>query len=111
MVVILEEIKRYTKLNNVIFGCQCIKILIIILNRVFHVHNLILVSKKTPSKLKPINPPDGVWQLVSMDFHGPITPTSQRGNKYIISLTDILSKFVATKAVRDNTAQTTVRFL
>ena len=46
-----------------------------------------------------------------MDFHGPITPISQRGNKYIISLTDILSKFVVTKVVRDNTAQTAVRFL
>jgi hypothetical protein len=67
--------------------------------------------QKTPGTLQPITPPDGVWQLVSMDFHGPITPTSQRGNKYIISLTDILSKFVVTKAVRDNTAQTTVRFL
>ncbi|CAF4366153.1 unnamed protein product [Rotaria socialis] len=44
-----------------------------------------LPIKKTPSKLKPINPPDGVWQLVSMDFHGPITPTSQRE--------DIISKF------------------
>jgi hypothetical protein len=67
--------------------------------------------KKTPGTLRPIKPPDGVWQLVSMDFHGPITPTSQRGNKYIISLTDVLSKFVVTKAVRDNTAQTAVRFL
>ncbi|CAF3648320.1 unnamed protein product [Rotaria sordida] len=47
----------------------------------------------------------------AMDFHGPITPTSQRGNKYIISLTDVLSKFVITKAVHDNTAQTAVRFL
>ena len=67
--------------------------------------------QKTPGLLRPIKPPEGVWQLVSMDFHGPITPTSQRGNKYIISLTDVLSKFVVTKAVRDNTAQTTVRFL
>jgi hypothetical protein len=67
--------------------------------------------QKTPGALKPIKPPEGVWQLVSMDFHGPITPTSQRGNKYIISLTDVLSKFVVTKAVRDNTAQTAVRFL
>ncbi|CAM4953207.1 unnamed protein product [Rotaria socialis] len=66
---------------------------------------------KTPGRLKPIKPPDGVWQLVSMDFHGPINPTSQRGNKYIISLTDVLSKFVVTKAVRDNTAQTAVRFI
>ncbi|CAF1575156.1 unnamed protein product [Rotaria magnacalcarata] len=67
--------------------------------------------QKTPGTLKPITPPEGVWQLVAMDFHGPITPTSHRGNKYIISLTDILSKFVVTKAVRDNSAQTTVRFL
>lgn len=67
--------------------------------------------QKTPGKLRPIKHPDGVWQLVSMDFHGPISPSSQRGNKYIISLTDILSKFAVTKAVRDNSAQTAVRFL
>ena len=29
--------------------------------------------QKTPGKLRPIKPPEGVWQLVSMDFHGPIT--------------------------------------
>ena len=67
--------------------------------------------QKPPGNLRPIKPPEGVWQLVSMDFHGPITPSSQRGNKYIITLTDILSKFVIAKAVRDNSAQTAVRFL
>lgn len=67
--------------------------------------------KKCFGTLRPIKPPEGVWQLVSMDFHGPISPTSSRGNKYIIALTDILSKFVITKAVRDNSAQTVVRFL
>jgi len=46
-----------------------------------------------------------------MDFHGPIIPTSRSGNKYIISLTDVLSKFVITKAVRDCTATTAVNFL
>ncbi|CAF4351189.1 unnamed protein product, partial [Adineta steineri] len=46
-----------------------------------------------------------------MDFHGPINPTSQRGNKYIISLTDVLSKFVVTRAVRDDSALTAVKFL
>jgi len=66
--------------------------------------------QKTPGKLRPIKPPEGVWQLVAMDFHGPINPTSQRGNKYIITLTDILSKFMIAKAVRDNSAQTVVRF-
>ncbi|CAF4980388.1 unnamed protein product, partial [Rotaria sp. Silwood1] len=67
--------------------------------------------QKTPGKLRPIKPPEGVWQLVSMDFHGPINPPSRRGNKYIICLTDILSKFVVAKAVRDNTAQTVAKFL
>ncbi len=67
--------------------------------------------QKPPGKLKPIPPPEGIWKLLSMDFHGPIIPTSTRGNKYIISLTDVLSKFVITKAVRDCTAATAVNFL
>jgi transposase InsO family protein len=46
-----------------------------------------------------------------MDFHGPITPTSQRGKKYIISITDILSKFVIAKAVSDCSAATAAQFL
>ncbi|CAF4691102.1 unnamed protein product, partial [Rotaria sp. Silwood2] len=50
--------------------------------------------QKLPGKLKPIPPPKGIWKLLSMDFHGPITPTSKKGNRYIISLTDVLSKFV-----------------
>ena len=67
--------------------------------------------QKPPGKLKPIPPPDGIWKLLSMNFHGPITPASRRGNRYIISLTDVLSKFVITKAVRDCSAATTVNFL
>ncbi|CAF1281848.1 unnamed protein product [Didymodactylos carnosus] len=46
-----------------------------------------------------------------MDFHGPITPSSKRGNKYIITITDVLSKFVIAKSVRDCSATTVVRFL
>ncbi|CAM4916565.1 unnamed protein product [Rotaria socialis] len=55
--------------------------------------------------------PDGIWQLLTMDFRGPITPITKNGNKYIISLTDVLSKFIITKAVRDCTATTAARFL
>jgi hypothetical protein len=66
---------------------------------------------KPPGKLRPITPPEGIWKLLSMDFHGPITPTSKRGNRYIISITDILSKFMITKAVRDCTATTATNFL
>jgi hypothetical protein len=66
---------------------------------------------KPYGKLKPIPPPEGIWKLLCMDFHGPIIPTSRKGNKYIISLTDVLSKFVIAKAVRDCTATTAVEFL
>lgn len=69
------------------------------------------MRRKPPGALKPIKPPEGVWQLLTMDFHGPITPTTRQGNKYIISLTDVLSKFVVTKAVRDCTAKTAARFI
>ncbi|CAF4412864.1 unnamed protein product, partial [Rotaria magnacalcarata] len=67
--------------------------------------------QKLPGALKPIKPPEGIWKLLSMDFHGPIAPTSKQGNRYIISLTDILSKFVVAKAVRDCSATTAVKFL
>ncbi|CAF1382779.1 unnamed protein product [Didymodactylos carnosus] len=82
-----------------------------------HVQSCLLCAQynpcrcKPPGALKPIKPPSGVWQLLTMDFHGPITPTTQRGNKYIISLTDVLSKFVITRAVRDCTAETAARFI
>ena len=69
------------------------------------------IRRKPAGHLQPIEPPAGVWELLAMDFHGPITPISRRGNRYIICLTDILSKFVTTKAVRDCTAHTAARFL
>ena len=67
--------------------------------------------RKPPGELKPIKPPSGVWQLLSMDFHGPIQPVTNRGNRYIRALTDVLSKFVITRAVRDCTGETAARFL
>ena len=69
------------------------------------------LRQKPPGALKPIEPPEGVWQLLTIDFHGPISPATKNGNKYIISLTDALSKFVITKATRDFTATTAARFI
>ncbi len=66
---------------------------------------------KPPGHLQPIQPPEGVWQILSMDFHGPISPTSRKGNRYIISITDILSKFVIASAVHDCSVSTAARFL
>ena len=69
------------------------------------------IRRKAPGHLNPIEPPSGVWQLLSMDFHGPIIPTSQRGSTFIISITDVFSKFVIAKAVRDCTTNTAARLL
>ena len=111
MVHILEEIKQYIKLKDVIFGLHCTKTLILTSSYVFSVLNIIHADNRPPGTLRLIQPPEDVWQLVSLDFHGPTTPTSQRGNKYIICLTNALSKFVVTKAIGDNAALTAVRFL
>jgi transposase InsO family protein len=69
------------------------------------------IRRRPPGHLQPIPPPEGTWQLLALDFHGPIQPTSRRGNHYIISLTDLFSKYVITRAVRDCTASTAARFL
>ncbi|CAF1579691.1 unnamed protein product, partial [Didymodactylos carnosus] len=67
--------------------------------------------RKSPGHLKPIPAPSGVWHLLTMDFHGPVSPQLKRGKRHIISITHVLSKFVVAKAVRDCSAQTAVCFL
>ncbi|CAF3404701.1 unnamed protein product [Rotaria socialis] len=46
-----------------------------------------------------------------MDFHGPIVPSSREDHKYIISITNILSKYVITKTVRNCTALAASKFV
>ncbi|CAF1130339.1 unnamed protein product [Didymodactylos carnosus] len=67
--------------------------------------------RKADGHLQPIPPPEGVFELLIIDFHGPITPVSKNQNKYIITITDHLSKFVIGKAVRDCAAPTAAEFL
>lgn len=69
------------------------------------------VSRQTPAGLlEPIESPSGVFDLIGLDFLGPLqrTPT---GNKYILVCTDYLSKWAITQAVPDCTAETAARFL
>jgi hypothetical protein len=68
-------------------------------------------SRRKPNGyLNPIDPPAGVWENLAMDFMGPITPSST-GNKYILVITDLLSKFVVAKATRDNSALSAAKML
>ncbi|CAF4512793.1 unnamed protein product [Didymodactylos carnosus] len=44
-----------------------------------------------------------------MDFWGPTRQESANGNKYVLVITDYLTKFVVAKALPNNTAQTTAQ--
>jgi transposase InsO family protein len=67
--------------------------------------------RKSNGHLNSVDPPTGVWQNLAMDFIGPITPSSSNKNSYILVITDLLSKYVVTKATRDNSALTAARTL
>ncbi|CAF4104014.1 unnamed protein product, partial [Didymodactylos carnosus] len=64
---------------------------------------------KPDGALKPIPPPRWVWETLAMDFLT-ITPSSKTGNKYLIIITDLLSKFVIAKPTRDETSITAAKF-
>jgi transposase InsO family protein len=66
---------------------------------------------KPAGHLRPITPPSGVFDLVGIDFWGPTTESSTSSNRYVIVLTDYLTKFVIAKPVPTNTAVTTAEFL
>lgn len=65
---------------------------------------------KAPGQMQLIEPPGEVFELVQMDFTGPLR-RSTNGNRYIISITDYLSKYVISKAVPDDSARTAADFL
>lgn len=69
------------------------------------------INRQRPvGKLQPIEPPTGIWELIGLDFVGPV-PQSSSGNKYILVCTDYLSKYAVTQAVPNCTADTAARFL
>jgi hypothetical protein len=69
-----------------------------------------IVRSKTPGHLKSFDPPTDVFQVLHMDFWGPVR-TSAEGNRYVLVLTDNLSKYVIAKAMPNNTAQATAEFI
>ena len=65
---------------------------------------------RPPDFLQPIQPPNDIFQVLGMDWWGPITP-SLNGNKYFLIITDRLSGYVIVKTSPTNSAQDTARIL
>jgi transposase InsO family protein len=66
--------------------------------------------KKPPGHMKPIEPPTDIFHMIGLDFWGPVQE-SNNGNRYVIVLTDYLSKFVVAKALPNCTAQDAAQFI
>ncbi|CAF1009963.1 unnamed protein product [Didymodactylos carnosus] len=86
-----------SSIDNYIASCtKCAK---------FNIHRA-----NTPGKLLPIGPLQGVVEILGMDYWNPTTTTTN-DNRYVLVITDYLSKFVIAKATRTNTVQTTAQIL
>ena len=66
--------------------------------------------KKPPGHLRSIESPAEIFHMVGLDFWGPVQE-SNNGNKYVIVLTDYLSKFVVARALPHCTAQEAAQFI
>ena len=68
-------------------------------------------SRKKPNgHSDPVGPPTGVLDNLAMDFVGPIIESAHR-NRYILVITDLLSRYVVAKATRDNSALAAAKVL
>lgn len=55
-------------------------------------------------------PVSGTWELVGIDVVGPL-PTTENGNKYLITLCDLFSRWPEAAAVPDKSADSVAKFL
>nr|KAG5708881.1 hypothetical protein BaRGS_009290 [Batillaria attramentaria] len=66
--------------------------------------------KKPAAPLHPIPVPKKKWSLVGMDIIGPLQVTD-RGNQYIVALTDHFTKFPVAKAIPCKSSEEVARFM
>ncbi|CAM4928332.1 unnamed protein product [Rotaria socialis] len=68
------------------------------------------IRTKRPGKMNIMPTPNEVMGLVGMDYWGPTNYPTARGNRYVITMTDYLSKFAFARAVKTNSAQEAADF-
>jgi hypothetical protein len=66
--------------------------------------------QKSHGHLHPINPPEGPFQMIGIDYCGPLKCTP-RENQYVLIITDYFTRHVTAIALPNNTAETTAEAL
>ena len=66
--------------------------------------------QKKFGRLHTISPPDGPFQIIGIDYCGPLK-TSPRGNKYVLVITDYFTRYVTAISLPNCTAKTTAESL
>ena len=66
--------------------------------------------QKKVGQLHSMSPPEGPFQLISIDFCGPLK-TTPRGNKYVLVITDYFSRHITAVPLPNCTAETTAETL
>lgn len=67
-------------------------------------------GRKLQAPLGSMPKPLGAWHTVAVDVLGPL-PQTRSGKKYVVVLTDYLTRFVVAMATKDQTAETTAGVL
>ena len=70
----------------------------------------VLKFDKFSAELHPIPVKDEVWHTIGVDLIGPLTET-QKGNKYIMTVSCLFSKWPEATALPDKTATGVAEFL
>lgn len=68
-------------------------------------------KSKLKAYLHPHDLAQAPFQVIGIDFLGPITPPSLKGNKYILVITDYFSRWQEAVALKDKKTLTTAKCL
>ena len=67
--------------------------------------------RKVPAVLHPISPPDSSFKQFGINLVGPLQKTKPDEYRYVIVLTDYLTKWPETEAIKNKEASTVAKFI
>ncbi|CAF3637281.1 unnamed protein product [Rotaria sp. Silwood1] len=103
--------RTYYKLKNNYYWPNMLKDIKLYVKQCLLCARYNIPRQKPPGLLETPEPPSEIFDLIGVDFWGPTHDATSNGNRYIITCTDHLSKFVIAKAVPIASASEAAKFL